>query len=54
MSEPDDDEVKDDDGYTWLHTRRGWTLKNHDELCYTDQPWRKVESEYGPMRLIGT
>ena len=53
MSEPETLEVKDADGWTWVHTRRGWSLKNRDHLCYQDQPWEKVEAEYGPMQLIG-
>jgi hypothetical protein len=53
MSEPDADEVKDDEGYTWIHTDEGWSLKNHTQLCYTNQKWDVVQSEYGPMHLMG-
>jgi hypothetical protein len=53
MSEPEILEVKDFDGYTWVKTSRGWSLKNHDEPCYQDLPWVTVEKEYGPMHLIG-
>jgi hypothetical protein len=52
MSEPDDEEVKDFDGFTWVHTSSGWTLKNHDQLCYQDLSWEQVEAEYGPMKLM--
>lgn len=53
MPEPDDEKVKDDDGYTWVHDPRGgWSLMNHDQLCYQNQPWTKVEAEYGPMHLM--
>lgn len=54
MSEPETMEVKDFDGYTWVHDPSGgWSLKNHDQLCYQNQPWERVQAEYGPMRLIG-
>lgn len=59
MPEPDEQEVKDFDGYTWVHVDKssdplgGWSLKNHDELCYLNIPWSKVQSEYGPMHLMG-
>lgn len=53
MPEPETIEVKDADGYSWVRTKFGWSLKNHDQLCYQDIPWRKVEAEYGPMQLIG-
>lgn len=52
MPEPDDEFVKDDDGWTWVHTCRGWSLMNHDQLCYQDLSWRQVEDEYGPMHLM--
>lgn len=53
MTEPNDLEVKDDEGWTWIHTEHGWSLKNHEQLCYIDQEWQQVEQEYGPMHLIG-
>jgi hypothetical protein len=52
MPEPDEP-VKDFDGYTWVkNPLGGWDLKNHDQLCYLQQPWKKVEAEYGPMKLM--
>lgn len=53
MPEPETIEVKDCDGYTWIKTRGGWSLKNHNQLCYQDLSWKQVEKEYGPMRLLG-
>lgn len=54
MSEPKYDEVKDFDGYTWIHDPQGgWSLKNHNELCYLNLKWEQVEQEYGPMYIIG-
>lgn len=52
MPEPQTFEVKDADGYTWVRTRRGWSLKNHNQLCYQDLSWDKLSREYGPMKLI--
>lgn len=53
MPEPADIEVKDADGYSWVRDPLGgWSLKNHDQLCYLNQPWNKVQKEYGPMKLI--
>jgi hypothetical protein len=52
MSEPETKEIKDFDGYTWVRTSTGWSLKNHDQVCYQDLSWRQVEKEYGPMRFI--
>lgn len=54
MPEPETIEVKDADGYSWVRTRRGWSLKNHDQLCYQDLSWKQLEREYGPMHLLGT
>jgi hypothetical protein len=53
MPEPKDKEVKDADGFSWVRTRRGWSLKNHDQLCYQDLSWEQVEREYGPMHRLG-
>lgn len=53
MLEPDAIEVKDSEGYSWVKTKRGWSLKNHDQICYQDLPWKKVEAEYGPMFIRG-
>jgi hypothetical protein len=52
MPEPEEP-VKDADGYTWVpDPNGGWDLLNHDQLCYQQQPWPKVEAEYGPMRFM--
>lgn len=54
MLEPDDEEVKDYEGYSWIDDPLGgWSLKNHNQPCYLNLPWPKVESEYGPMHKIG-
>ena len=53
MSEPET-EVKDADGYSWVPAENGgWNLKNHDQPCYLNVPWKNVVKEYGPITIIG-
>lgn len=52
MKEPESGFVKDDDGFTWRKDSVGWSLVNHDQLCYLQQPFRRVEREYGPLRHL--
>jgi hypothetical protein len=52
MVEPNEP-IKDRDGFTWVPGENGWNLLHHENmLCYVNQPFAKVEVEYGPLREL--